>query len=396
MPNRAWFVVPAAGASRRMGGSTPKQYLPLAGRTVIEHALAPLLATPALAGGVVAIAADDPHWHGLPAALRARVLTVTGGAERCRSVLNGLLALATTAADDDWVLVHDAARPCLTVTDLERLIAACADDEVGGLLAAPVADTLKRAADTDARVVETVARDGLWRALTPQLFRLGLLRRALESALAAGVAPTDEAEAVERLGLRPRLVEGSAQNLKITHPADLELAERLLQQRRIPDMRIGTGFDVHAFGPGDHVTLCGVRIPHGQGIVAHSDGDVPIHALCDALLGAAGLGDIGLHFPDTDPRWRGVDSRELLRQVVALLAERGLRPGNADVTVVAEAPRLAGHREAMRQNLAADLGLPAERVNVKATTTEGLGFVGRREGIAAQASALVVAAGPGT
>lgn len=161
-------------------------------------------------------------------------------------------------------------------------------------------------------------------------------------------------------------------------------------------MRIGTGFDVHAFGPGDHVTLCGVRIPHGQGIVAHSDGDVPIHALCDALLGAAGLGDIGLHFPDTDPRWRGVDSRELLRQVVALLAERGLRPGNADVTVVAEAPRLAGHREAMRQNLAADLGLPAERVNVKATTTEGLGFVGRREGIAAQASALVVAAGPGT
>lgn len=155
-------------------------------------------------------------------------------------------------------------------------------------------------------------------------------------------------------------------------------------------MRIGSGFDVHAFGPGDYVTLCGVRIPHVQGVVAHSDGDVPLHALCDALLGAAGLGDIGEHFPDTDPQWRGADSRALLRRVVTLLAERGLEPGNVDITLLAGAPRVSSHRATMRANVAADLGLPPARVNVKATTTEGLGFVGRREGIAAHAVALVV------
>jgi 2-C-methyl-D-erythritol 2,4-cyclodiphosphate synthase len=157
----------------------------------------------------------------------------------------------------------------------------------------------------------------------------------------------------------------------------------------LPTVRIGSGFDVHAFGPGDHVILCGVRIPYERGLVAHSDGDVPLHALADALLGAAGLGDIGEHFPDTDPRWRDADSRALLRHVVALLAERGLAPGNADLTVLAEAPRLASHREAMRANVAADLGLPLDRVNVKATTTEKLGFIGRREGVAAQAVVTV-------
>ena len=155
-------------------------------------------------------------------------------------------------------------------------------------------------------------------------------------------------------------------------------------------MRVGSGFDVHAFGPGDHVTLGGVRIPHERGVVAHSDGDVVLHALCDALLGAAGLGDIGQHFPDSDPRWRGADSRGLLRQVVALVASRGLKVGNADVTILAQAPRVSAHREAMRSRIAADLGIPGSQVNVKATTTEGLGFLGRAEGIAAQATVLLL------
>ncbi|MBP6514099.1 MAG: 2-C-methyl-D-erythritol 4-phosphate cytidylyltransferase [Steroidobacteraceae bacterium] len=229
MSVRAWFVMPAAGASRRMGGPFPKQYLTLAGRTVIEHALRPLLASPRIAGGVVALSGDDPHWPGLPAELRARVRTTIGGAERCHSVLNGLHALAGVAAPSDWVLVHDAARPCLDPADLDRLLDACADDAVGGLLAVPLADTLKRA-DDDGRAIATIPREGLWRALTPQMFRFALLHRALSMALAAGEQPTDEAAAIEHLGLAPRLVAGSPANLKITHPGDLPVAAAVLIQ----------------------------------------------------------------------------------------------------------------------------------------------------------------------
>lgn len=229
MPGRLWFVVPAAGASRRVGAATPKQYLDLLGRTVLEHSLRVLLSHAGVAGGVVALAAHDEGWSRLPAGLRSRVWTARGGEERCHSVLAGLAALAG-AGDDDWVLVHDAARPCLAAADLERLVATCRDDAVGGLLAVPVADTVKRAG-ADGRVAETVRREGLWRAQTPQMFRLGLLRRALESAIGAGEAPADEATAVERLGLRPLLVEGSPFNIKITHPADLEFAARVLVAR---------------------------------------------------------------------------------------------------------------------------------------------------------------------
>mgnify|MGYP005859131947 CR=1 FL=1 len=224
MTPRLWFVVPAAGASRRMGAALPKQYLRCRGRTILEWALAPLLAHPRLAGGAVALAADDAGWSGLPPALRERVTTTTGGRERADSVLAGLRALP--AADDDWVLVHDAARPCLPRADLDRLIGACERDAVGGLLALPVADTLKRA--DGARVATTVPREGLWRALTPQMFRRGLLERALGAAAGAGGAPAAAAAAVERLGERPLLVEGSALNIKVTRPSDLALVEACL------------------------------------------------------------------------------------------------------------------------------------------------------------------------
>lgn len=223
---RIWFVVPAAGASRRMGGGFPKQYLRIAGRPLLEHALAPLLACTDLAGGVVALAADDAHWPSLPAALRARVSVAPGGVERCDSVLSGLRAL-DGAGQHDWVVVHDAARPCLPAADLDRLIAECRSDPVGGLLAVPLADTLKRG-DDGARVLETVPREGLWRAQTPQMFRRGRLIQALEAARAAGERPTDEAAAIERLGLRPRLVRGSPLNVKVTHAEDLAFAEGVL------------------------------------------------------------------------------------------------------------------------------------------------------------------------
>jgi 2-C-methyl-D-erythritol 2,4-cyclodiphosphate synthase len=205
-----------------------------------------------------------------------------------------------------------------------------------------------------------------------------------------GIQVTDEAQAMERLGLRARLVAGSAFNVKITRAADLAAAARILRSAgRVASMRVGQGFDVHTFGAGDHVMLGGVRIAHDRGVVAHSDGDVVIHALCDAVLGALGEGDIGRHFPDSDPKYRGADSRVFLRRVAEMMRAAGLRLINADITVLAEAPRIAAHRSAMAANLAADLGASEKCINVKATTTERLGFIGRGEGLAAQAAVLL-------
>jgi 2-C-methyl-D-erythritol 2,4-cyclodiphosphate synthase/2-C-methyl-D-erythritol 4-phosphate cytidylyltransferase len=406
---RYWLVMPAAGSGSRFGEATPKQYAALAGRTVIEWALAPFLEDHRCRGIVVALAAADVWWPAIAARLRLpadagasprpTVRVAPGGPQRSLSVRSALTALRDQAQDDDWVLVHDAARPCLGAADLERLLARLGTHALGGLLAAPAADTLKRALDTpaagDPAVAQTVERAGLYRALTPQMFRYARLTAALEAAHADGRFPTDESQALEWLGERPQLVPGQADNLKVTTAADLVLAEAVLRARESPAtaqdrvMRIGSGLDVHAFGPGDCVMLAGVRVPHSRGVVAHSDGDVVLHALCDALLGAAGLGDIGQHFPDTDPQWRGADSRRFVRHVVALLRERGLQVANADLTVLAQAPRIGPHRDAMRSAVAELLGIDTSRVNVKATTTEGLGFLGRTEGVAAQAIVLL-------
>lgn len=230
MTSKFWAIVPAAGSARRMGAAVPKQYLPLAGRTVIEWSLAPFLAHERCAGVVVALAEQDERWPRMELARQAKIMTTTGGAERMDSVLAGLGILHDKAAPDDWVLVHDAARPCLPAADLERLLEELRDDAVGGLLAAPVVDTLKRA-DDGGRVAQTVAREKLWRALTPQMFRRDILQRALERAREQGVAVTDEAQAVEALGLQPKLVAGDADNIKITLPEDLPRAERILNSR---------------------------------------------------------------------------------------------------------------------------------------------------------------------
>lgn len=231
MDSRFWVVVPAAGSARRMGSAVPKQYLTLAGRAVIEWSLAPFLAREQVSAVVVVLAEQDQRWSQTTLAGHTRITTTAGGAERMDSVLAGLKALQARAAPDDWVLVHDAARPCLATADLDRLVAELQDDAVGGLLAAPVVDTLKRA-DDSGRVAQTVARDKLWRALTPQMFRRDILQRALEGAVAQGIAVTDEAQAVEALGLRPKLVAGDADNIKITLPEDVLRAERILRSRR--------------------------------------------------------------------------------------------------------------------------------------------------------------------
>jgi 2-C-methyl-D-erythritol 2,4-cyclodiphosphate synthase/2-C-methyl-D-erythritol 4-phosphate cytidylyltransferase len=399
---RIWAIVPAAGRGARFAASAaaasipaalPKQYAPLLGATVLEHSLRALLAESRVHAVVIALAADDVHWPAVAAKLgTGKLLTTLGGANRQDSVANGLEYLASRAAPDDWVLVHDAARPCLSGRDLRALIdAAGAQPGAGGaVLAAAVVDTVKR--DLGGRVA-TIDRQGLWRALTPQIFAFAALRRALGEAAQAGVAITDEAQAMERLGVQPALVQGSPFNVKVTTADDLAVAARVLQMSQEMPMRVGQGFDVHTFGEGDHVMLGGVRIAHAKGIVAHSDGDVVIHALCDALLGAMGDGDIGQHFPDTDPRYRGADSRVFLRVVAERMRAAGLALVNADVTVLAEAPRVAAHRAAMAANLALDLGVDARYVNIKATTTERLGFIGRGEGLAAMASVLLGPAG---
>ncbi|HWX26568.1 MAG TPA: 2-C-methyl-D-erythritol 2,4-cyclodiphosphate synthase [Steroidobacteraceae bacterium] len=388
---RVWAIVPAAGRGARFVSPThpiPKQYAPLYGATVLEWSLRAILAEPRVHAVVVGLAPDDALWPSVAARLNSRKLQTTkGGVNRQDTVANGLEFLSGQAAADDWVLVHDAARPCLSAGELGALLDAVgAGNCAGAVLAAPIVDTVKRELDSG---LTTVDRQGLWRALTPQVFPYALLRHALEEAAIAGAAVTDEAQAVERVGSRPMLVQGSPFNVKVTSVSDLGLAAKILQMTEDRPMRVGQGFDVHAFGEGDHVILGGVRIAHPKGVVAHSDGDVVIHALCDAVLGALGEGDIGQHFPDSDPRYRGTDSRVFLREVAARMQAAGLRLINADVTVLAEAPRIAKHRDAMAANLAADLGASARLVNIKATTTERLGFIGRGEGLAALASVLL-------
>jgi len=432
---RVWAVVPAAGRGERFTSTSAlqvsaKQYAPLAGATVIEWSLRALLAEPRVHGVVVVLAADDGTWPAIAARLQsAKLHTAIGGANRQHSVMNGLEFLSAQAAADDWILVHDAARPCLSAGDLRALLDAldgagvephATGAAVGAVLAAPVVDTVKRELGGD---VATVDRRGLWRALTPQAFAFAQLRHALSEATLAGIEVTDDAQAIERMGLRPALVAGSPFNIKVTRAEDLALAERILRMnesdgrvsvqskgqgegegkdkregkddregkdnREGGAMRVGQGFDVHAFGEGNHVVLGGVRLAHSKGVVAHSDGDVVIHALCDAILGALGDGDIGRHFPDSDPKYRGADSRVFLRVVAERMHAAGFHLVNADVTVLAEAPRIAAHRAAMAENLGADLGVLPKFINVKATTTERLGFIGRAEGLAAMASVLL-------
>ncbi len=388
-----WAVVVAAGSGRRMGAELPKQYLDLGGRTVLEHTVSALASFSELAGMVVVHSAEDLQIQRIQFPEHLPVYLTPGGAERADSVRAGLAKVAQHAQPEDWVMVHDAARPCLEQSDLRALYRRCIHTGEGAILARPVADTLKRSGDSGdgSAVAATVDRSNLWCAQTPQMFPLGALQQALDSAAKRHVIVTDEASAIEATGGVVQLVKASPRNIKITVPEDLELARQFLgidpqaQHQEQAAMRIGHGYDVHRFGPGGAVVLGGVSIPHTAGLEAHSDGDVLLHALCDAMLGAVGAGDIGRHFPDTDAANAGIDSRVLLRRVLALVHERGWRPANVDSTLVAQAPKMAPHIDSMCGNIASDLEIDVSAVNVKATTTERLGFAGREEGIAAYA-----------
>ena len=376
---RHFALVPAAGAGLRLGADRPKQYLPLGNATVLEQTVLKLLACEWFERVLVVVAPGDPVAATLAVLRHPRCQCLpVGGATRRDSVLGGLSALSAQcgAQPTDWVWVHDAARPGVSRTELDALKAALHPGEAGALLAAPIADTLKRH-DADGRL-STVDRSGLYAAQTPQVFAFGPLQQALLDCPQA----TDESSAIEAAGGRPRLVPGGRDNFKVTTMDDL-LAMRRAFEPVLP--RVGQGWDVHALVPGRPLIVGGVRIPHTHGLLGHSDADVLLHAVIDALLGAASLGDIGRHFPDTDPRFRGADSRTLLRTAVERVREAGWQPAQLDSTVIAERPRLAPHLPAMVQHLSQDLSLPVTAVNVKAKTSERLGYAGRGEGISAQA-----------
>src|SRR5580704_2058060 len=374
-------VIVAAGVGARAGPGAAKQWRTLAGRPVVRWSAEALLG--AGADELVVVVADGEQGRAREAlAGLAGWRLATGGAARSDSVKAGLAALA--ASDDEIVLVHDAARPLVRREHVERLTAALADAP-GAILALPLADTVKRE-DAAARIAETVPRAGLWRAQTPQAFRLGVLKSAF-AVWPAGEEPTDEAIVLERAGHAVALVPGDPALAKLTYPEDFAMAELMAGAART--MRVGQGIDAHRFGPGDSVWLCGVQIAHSHALVGHSDADAGLHAITDAVLGAIGAGDIGDHFPPTDPQWRGVSSDQFLLHAAGLVAARGGRIVNVDVTLVCERPKIKPHRQAMRERLAAILGLDVAAVSVKATTTEGMGFAGREEGLLAQAVAMV-------
>lgn len=380
---RVTALIVAAGRGSRFGGPLPKQYALLDGVPVLRRTIAAFRATPAVGRILVVIGAEDDARYeaatrglGLPA-------PVPGGTSRQQSVLHGLEALA--AAAPEFVAIHDAARPFVRPADIEAcLVAASADGIDGAILGIPLADTLKRVG-AGQTITETVPRSDLWRAQTPQVFRFAPLLAAHRAAalLAAdeATALTDDAAVAERAGLKLVMVAGTEDNRKITTTADLALPHM--------ETRTAFGFDVHGFAPGNAVMLGGVAIPHGQTLAGHSDADVALHALTDAVLGTIGAGDIGKHFPPSDPQWRGASSDRFLRHAVDLVTARGGRIVHLDVTIVCEAPKVGPHRDAMVRSIAAIAGVAPGRVSVKATTTEGLGFTGRREGIAAQAIATV-------
>ncbi|TKA94226.1 bifunctional 2-C-methyl-D-erythritol 4-phosphate cytidylyltransferase/2-C-methyl-D-erythritol 2,4-cyclodiphosphate synthase [Cereibacter changlensis] len=372
-------IIVAAGRGTRAGGDLPKQWQQLAGRPVVAHALAAFRAAQGVDRVILVIHPDDRS--------RAEgfgVELVEGGASRDASVRNALEALAGQGVAR--VLIHDGARPLVSEALIGRLLTALEGAE-GAAPAVPVTDALWRGAD--GAVAGTQDRTGLWRAQTPQTFRY-------EAILAAHRAhpggSLDDVEVARAAGLDVVIVEGDEDNLKLTYPGDFARAERILAKENGMDIRTGNGFDVHKFGPGDHVWLCGVKVPHGKGLVGHSDADVGMHALTDAIYGALCEGDIGVHFPPSDMQWKGAASHIFLRHAMQRVAERGFTLTHCDVTLICERPKIGPVAASMRAALAEIMGVAMERISVKATTTEQLGFTGREEGIAASATATLVSA----
>jgi 2-C-methyl-D-erythritol 4-phosphate cytidylyltransferase/2-C-methyl-D-erythritol 2,4-cyclodiphosphate synthase len=376
-------VIVAAGSGVRAGGEIPKQYRLLSGAPVIAWSIRALAAAGA---EPIAVAIAPGHEDLFRTATRAEppVLAVAGASTRTGSVRAGLAALAE--ASPDIVLIHDAARPGLSPPLIARLVEALEEGAGASAPALTLTDALKRV-DARLRVEGEAPRTGLMRVQTPQAFRYKVICEAYER-LSPNEVFEDDLAVARAAGVEAKLIPGEAKLLKLTYPEDFALAEQIWSAGLIPC--VGQGFDAHRFGEGDHVTLCGVKIAHDKGLVGHSDADAGWHALVDAILGALGEGDIGAHFPPSDAQWKGAHSELFLRHAKALVERAGAKLTHVDVTLICEEPRISPHREKMRERTGEVLGLPLERVSVKATTTERLGFLGRGEGLAAQASATVL------
>jgi 2-C-methyl-D-erythritol 4-phosphate cytidylyltransferase/2-C-methyl-D-erythritol 2,4-cyclodiphosphate synthase len=376
-----YALIVAAGRGTRLPGDVPKQYRAIGGEPILRQAARAFLRHPDIDGVRVVIHPGDRALYEQATDGLRLLSPVAGGATRQESVRNGLESLAGMAPD--FVMIHDAARPFVgaaSIAAARKALGAAA----GAIVAIPVVDSLKRASGSHLAAVD---RKDLWRAQTPQAFRYAAIVKAHRAA--AGLDLSDDAAVAERAGLALAIAAGSEDNFKITTEEDIARAERLVAARPMLP-RTGMGFDVHQFGPGDHVWLCGVKVPFGRGLVGHSDADVGLHALTDAVLGALADGDIGAHFSDRDPRWKGARSELFLKHAVELVRLRGGRILHVDLTLICEQPRIRPHREAMAARVAEIAGLERNRVSIKATTTERLGFTGREEGIAGQAVATVL------
>ena len=386
------MVIVAAGRGERAGasGDGPKQYRPIGGKPVIAHTLTRLLTWRLPVRICAVIHPDDEALFAQALAATpdsAGITAVFGGATRQQSVLNGLRHFSDSGISH--VMIQDAVRPFLDHDLLDRIMTAFENGAAGVLPAIPVADTLKRGA-ADGTVAETVSRQGLYAAQTPQSFRFtDILSAHEQEALAGHTDFTDDASISDWAGIPVTIVAGTPDNVKLTVKRDIDMADEKLSSH-LPDVRTGNGYDVHQLEPGDGVTLCGVLMPHDQRLKGHSDADVALHALTDALLATCGAGDIGDHFPPSDPQWRGAASRIFVEHAVKIVRGNGGTIMNADISLIAEAPKVGPHRDAMRKNLSDMLGIDLDRCSVKATTNEQIGFIGRREGIAAIATATVV------
>lgn len=371
-------IIVAAGRGERAGGGVPKQFRRLRGVPVLLWSVAALTKAGAL-GIVVAAAPEELDVCG-NILKRQPVKIVPGGATRTASVRAGLEALVGAA---EVVLIHDAARPGVSGEVIARLLEAMAAGAAAAAPALPIADALYQA-DAKGRILAGVERTGIHRVQTPQAFRVDVIKRAYAQA-PNGAAFADDIALARAAGAEAVFVSGDERLMKLTFREDFAVLERMLGGR----VCVGSGFDAHRFGPGDHVTLCGVRIAHDKGLQGHSDADAGWHALVDAILGALGEGDIGAHFPPSDQKWKGASSEVFLRRAAELAAERGARIQHVDITLICEHPKIGPHREVMRARTAEALGLSLDHVSVKATTTERMGFTGREEGLAAQAVATL-------
>ena len=380
---RLGAVIVAAGAGERAGGGLPKQYRPLAGKPVLRWSVEAFRA--AGAGRIVVAIRAGQAEMARQALGDTPVTFVEGGATRTASVRAGLAALGGA----DIVMIHDAARPGLSAAVISMLAETIEQGFGGAAPALPLSDALRRVDDAN-RMTGEIERDGVVRAQTPQAFRGSLIRPAYE-ALPANASVSDDLAVALGAGAEIKFIPGDARLMKLTYEADFAVLERLMSDVRIPS--VGSGFDAHRFGPGDHIMLCGVRIAHDKGLIGHSDADAGWHALVDAILGALGEGDIGAHFPPSDPQWKGADSEAFLRHAGHLARDAGAAISHVDITLICERPKIAPHREKMRSRTAEVLALPLSRVSVKATTTEQMGFTGRGEGLAAQATATLTRPG---